>query len=70
MVAALIDEEKSVVIVNQVLGADAAVKIVEIGAATEGNVLAIIDEGAVRKRVRGGASSKERALFVKSYPKT
>ncbi len=44
-------------------GADAAIEIGEVGAATQGYVLAIIDVLAIGQNVGGGAAAEKRFLF-------
>jgi len=48
-------------------GADAAIEIVEIGAAAEGDVLAIVDVLAVGQDVGSCAAAKEGTLFEQTY---
>src|SRR5260370_41705966 len=48
-------------------GTDAAGEIFEIGAAAEGDVLAIIDVLATGQHVGGCAAAKERALVKQTY---
>ena len=47
---------------------DSAVKIVQIRATAERDVLTIIDLLAVRKAVRGSAAAQERPLFEQLDP--
>jgi hypothetical protein len=63
LAALRIEEEQAVEKFNFVRGADAAVEIVEIGAAAERHVLAIVDVFAVGQNVGGCAAAEERALF-------
>ena len=58
-----IEEHKAVEEFDFVRGADAAIKIVEIGAAAERDVLAIIDVLAVGQYVGRCAAAEERTLF-------
>jgi hypothetical protein len=47
-------------------GADTAIKIFEVGAATESNVLAIVNVLAIGQDVGGRASAEERSLLKES----
>jgi hypothetical protein len=58
-----IEEHKAVEEFDFVRGADAAIKIVEIGAAAEGYVLAIVNVLAVGQHVGSGAATEEGALL-------
>ena len=61
-----IEEEHAVEEFYFVAGADAAVEILEVGAAAEGDVLAIVDVLAIRQDIGSRASAKERALLKES----
>ena len=50
-----------------VCGADAAVEIGEVGAAAQGDVLAIIDVLAIGQNVGGCAAAEKRFLFEQPY---
>src|ERR1700731_740066 len=63
-----IEKEQAIEKLDFVSGADAPVKILEIGAATERNMLAIVDVLAVGQDVRSCTAAEERALFEKAYP--
>ncbi len=65
-----VDENKTIEEFDLVGGAHAAVKILEIGAAAERNVLAIIDVLAVRQDVGGCAAAEEGALLEKAHAPT
>ena len=65
-----IREQEPVVESDFLPGADPAVEIVKIRAATEGNVLAIIDVLPAGKVVGGGAASQEWAAFEQANPET
>jgi hypothetical protein len=58
-----IEEEEAIEKFNFVRGTDAAIKIVEIGAAAEGYVLAIINVLAVGQHVGSGAAAEKGALL-------
>ena len=58
-----IEEHKPVEEFDFVRGADAAVKVVEIGATAEGYVLAIVNVLAVGQNVGSSAAAEEGALF-------
>src|ERR1700716_307813 len=62
-----IEEEETVEESDFAGGADAAVKIVKIGAATKSHVLAIVDVLAVRQHVGGCPAAKEGTLFEQTY---
>jgi hypothetical protein len=62
-----IEEDEIVEEFNFVGGADAAIKIGEVGAATEGYVLAIIDVLAIGQNIRGGPAAEKRFLFEQPY---
>jgi hypothetical protein len=47
-------------------GADAAIEVFEVGAAAEGDVLAIVHVLAIRQDVGSRAAPKERALLKKT----
>ena len=65
-----IEEEQAIEKFHFVCGADAAIEIVEIGAAAERDVLAIIDVLAVGQHVGGCAAAEERTLFEKTNAPT
>ena len=56
-------EIETVVKSDFVVGADSAVKIGEVRAAAEGDVLAIVYFGSIRQCVRSGATPEMRTLF-------
>jgi hypothetical protein len=62
-----IEKEEAIEELDFVRCAYAAVKIVEIGAAAERNVLAIVDVLTVGQDVRGGAATEEGTLFEETY---
>src|SRR5260370_24099944 len=67
-VAALrIDKEEAVEELDFAGGADAAVEIVEVGAAAESDMLAIIHVFAVRQHVGSCAAAEEGTLFEQTY---
>ncbi len=63
LAALRIEEEQPIEKFHFIRGTDAAVKIVEIGAAAERDVLAIIDVLAVGQHVGGCAAAEEGTLF-------
>ncbi len=63
LAALRIEEEQAIEKLHFVCGADAAIEIVEIGAAAERDVLAIIDVLAVGQHVGGCAAAEEGTLF-------
>src|SRR5712672_3232219 len=62
-----IEKHETVEKFNFVRGAHAAIEIVEIGAAAEGDMLAIINVLAIRQNVRGCAAAEEGALLEEAY---
>ncbi len=58
-----IEEHQAVEEFDFVRGADAAIKVVEVGAAAERYVLAIVNVLAVGQHVRSGAAAEEGALL-------
>ena len=58
-----IKEKETVEEFNFAGGADAAIEVFEIGAAAEGDVLAIVHMLAIRQDVGSRASAKERTLL-------
>jgi hypothetical protein len=51
-------------------GAGALIKIIEICAATQCHVLAVVDLVTVRKAIRGSAATQKRALFEQCNAKS
>jgi hypothetical protein len=66
--AGFVDERHSLVKSNFVLGPDAAVEIRKIGAASQGDVLAIVDFTAVGKKIGSGAPAQMWPLLEQSNP--
>ena len=62
-----IEKQQTVEEFDFVRGADAAVKVFEIGAAAEGDVLAVVDVFAVGQHVGSGAAAEERTLLEQPY---
>src|SRR6266446_2850098 len=62
-----IEKEEPVEELDFAGGADAAVEVFKIGAATEGHVLAIVDVLAVGQHVGGRPAAKERSLFKQTH---
>ena len=62
-----IEEDQAVEEFDFVAGADASVKVLEIGAAAEGHVLTIVDVLAVRQDVGGCAAAEKGALFEQPH---
>src|ERR1700685_1423189 len=64
--AGLVDERHAFIETDFVPGPDAAVEIREIGATSQGDVLAIIDLTAVGKKIGSGAPAQMRPLLKQS----
>src|SRR6267143_3728840 len=62
-----IEKEKPIKELDFAGGADATVEIFEVGAAAEGDVLAIVDVLAVGQHVGRCAAAKEGTLFKQTY---
>ncbi len=65
-----IEKEQTIEKFHFVCGADAAIEVVEIGAAAERDVLAIVDVFAVGQHVGGCAAAEERTLFEQTNAPT
>ena len=63
-----IEKNQAIEEFNFIRGADALVKIREVGAAAEGNVLAIVHMLAVRQNIGGRAAAEVGPLFEEPYP--
>src|SRR5215467_13504857 len=62
-----IEKEEAVEKFDFACGADAAVKILEIRAAAESDMLAVVDMLAVGQHVRSGAAAKKGTLLKETY---
>ncbi len=67
LAALRIKEEETVEIFDFAGGADADVEIIEVGAAAESNVLAIVHVLAVGQHIGSCAAAKEGTLFEQTY---
>ena len=65
-----IEKEETVEEFYFAVGAYAAVKVFKVGAAAKGDVLAIVDELAIRQDVGSRTSTEERALLKETYAPT